>query len=331
MEQAVADRRRLGWLQLLARSQEDGGYLVRPFGGLPLVYRTDPPTKDRIFRFAGLFNAWSLWAVLLLVIATFPITLDLWTDQLWWATAICAGIAYVLLLAFWSIGALITLRHATRVPVAAWSDPKGVARQTNWWRTLLVWAAIAAGLVGVGPLAQGRPVFPWLWLATGLVVALLVFVIREHLRRQVAPTAPGATAAPPPIVDPLTRRRRVLLGALLAPLANPFLLMMIGGSVVRRPDLTHDLRFFGMFLAASYGWGLVLCVFLLLGRGRSGIKWHLVAATLATLVLAPALLGLIQQPGINDVMIWVSVVATAAITYPIALAHWLIVRPERYA
>jgi hypothetical protein len=43
------------------------------------------------------------------------------------------------------------------------------------------------------------------------------------------------------------------------------------------------------------------------------------------------LLALISQSGTNDVMIWVSVVTTAAITFPIALAYWLIVRPERYA
>jgi hypothetical protein len=328
----VAERRwGLGWLQLLARSQEDGGFLVRPFGRFPLVYKTDPPTKDRIFRFAGLFNAWSLWAVLLLVIATFPISLNLWTDQFWWATAICGGIAYALLLAFWSISALIILRHATRVAVADWPDPKGVAWRTKWWRTLLVWVAIAAALIGVGPLAQGRPVFPWLWIATGLVVFLLVFVIREHLRAQAVPSARGATAQAPPIADPVTRRARVLLGALLAPLANPFLLMMIGRFVVPAPDWTHELRLFGMFLAASYGWALILCALLLLGQGRSGIKWHLAAATLATLVLAPALLALIQQPGMSDIMIWVSVVATAAIAFPVALAYWLIVRPERYA
>ena len=327
----MADRqRRASWLRVLALSQEDGSYLVRPFGGFPLVYRTDAPTKDRIFRFVGLFQAWSLWATLLLVIATFPVTLNLWTDQFWWATAICGGIICVLLVAFWSIGELIILRHATRLPVAAWADPKVVSRKINWWRTVLVWIASALALVGVVYGPQYWTLFPSVWIATGLVVFLLVFVIREHLREQAAQSTPGATAKSSTIADPLTRRRRILLGALLAPLANPFLLMMLGGSVVRPPDWTHDLRLFGMFLAASYGWGLILCVFLLLGQGRSGIKWHLLAATVATLVMAPALLALIQQPGWNDLMIWVSAVAAAAIAFPIALAYWLIVRPERY-
>jgi hypothetical protein len=191
-----------------------------------------------------------------------------------------SALTIFLIVLFWSLGALLLLRNAARLPVSAWSERGGVTRSRNW-RQALISTAILLAAISVQFIPHW-PVVPWLWIVAGLLIFLLVLVLWRHARENAAQRAQTRRPVPQSIMGPITRCRRILLGALLAPLANPFLLMMIGGAISNQPQW-HNLRLLSMHLAASYAWGAVLCVLLLWGYGKSGMKWHLIAATIATL------------------------------------------------
>jgi hypothetical protein len=204
------------------------------------------------------------------------------------------------------------------------------ATSAGWWCGVLLLLASVLALVAVAEGPQYFPFFPWIWIETAFVVALLVLLVRIHAAEQLAIARIGGTVPPPP-VNPATRQRRIVLGSLTALLANPLAFFMVINHVTSKEVNPPPLGTVGLLLALSGGCGLLLGLYFLLTRGCGGIRWHLAAAAIATPALSAifyfAVYGSITA--MQELAIWLSLISAAAITFPVAAAFWLIARPER--
>jgi hypothetical protein len=327
----MAERRGTwSWLQISWQSKPDGSFLVRPLGASPLVFQTDAPTKERLVRFVRTYHAWQFWGVLLSGLVTLPVILTFWQDRFWWACAADLGLCCLLAIAFLWTGELVILRDAVRVPPAAWPETMTAAPSAGWWRMLLLLASVLP-LVAMAEGPRYLPFFPWLWIETALVVGVFVLLVQVHIADQRTIARIGGLA--PASVNPAARLRRIVLGSLTAPLANPLAFVMIINYVIGDRANPLPLGVVGLLLALSGGCGLLLGLCVLLTRGTGGIRWHLAAAAIAMPALSAifyfAVYG--SLPAMRELAIWLSLISAAAIAFPVAAAFWLIARPERYA
>jgi hypothetical protein len=325
-------RRTSSWLRISWRSQPDGSFLVRPFGGSPLVFQTDAPTRERMVRFVRAYHAWQFWGLLLSGLITLPVIAHFWQDGFWWACAADLGLCYLLCIAFLWMGELVILRNAVRVPAAAWPETAIAAPRAGWWRSVLLPIASLLLFVAIAEGPRHLPFFPLMWIAPALAVAVLVLLVRMHIADQ-RTIAGVAGAAPAPPVDPAMRKRRIVLGSLTAALANPLAALLVINHVIGTWANPLPLGTVGLLLALSGACGLLLGLCVLLMRGSGGIRWHLAAATIAMPVVSAifyfAVYG--SAMAMHELAIWLSLISAAAITFPVAAAFWLIARPERYA
>lgn len=321
------------WLQISLRAQPDGSFLVRPLGASPLVFRIDAPTKERLVRFARVYHAWRFWGLLLSGLITLPVILNFWQDWFWWACAADLGLCYLLSIALLWTGELVILRKAVRVPTAAWPETTIAARSAGWWRVMLLSLASVLLFVAVVEGPQYFPFFPLMWIALALDVAVLVLLVRIQIAEQRAIARIDGTVPAPPPVNPATRRRRIVLGSLTAPLANPLAALLVINHVISNRANPLPLGTVGLLLALSGGCALLLGLYVLLTRGSGGIRWHLIAAAIAMPALSAifyfAVYG--SLAAMHQLAIWLSLTSAAAVTFPVAAAFWLIARPERYA
>jgi len=329
----MAERRRISsWLWISWRPQPDGGFLVRPLGASPLVFQTDAPTKERLARFVRAYHAWQFWGLLLSGVVTLPIILNFWQDWFWWACAADLGLCYLFTVAFLWTAELVILRNAVRVPTAAWPETRFAAPSAGWWRSMLLPLGSVSLLVAVAEGPQHVSFFPLMWMATALVVAVLVLLVRMNIDDQRAIARVAGTVPAPPL-NPATRQRRIVLGSLTAPLANPLAFVVVINHVIGNGANPLPFGVVGLLLALSSGCGLLLGLCVLLTRGTGGIRWHLAAAAFAMPALSAifyfAIYG--SLPGMHELAIWLSLISAAAITFPVAAVFWLIARPERYA
>jgi hypothetical protein len=323
-------------MRLLALEQKDGTYLIRPFGGLPIVYHADKLVTARLVKFYRKCNAWAFWGALLSGALSLPILLNFWSDHMLLATVIFMVAASVVTATGAVGGVLFVLRHALRVPPAAFPTPKPKAEPIGW-RLLRATATIAAwlSLVGLFIAPDYLPFFPWEWIATGLVAFALVAFVADHLRRQRA-----QSGKPPPtkIDDRAIQRRRILCGTLLGPLANPLALWFAARLLFSDDFEVTDItvRIFELLLGPSYGFGMALGLCLLLGLGRTGMRWYVGAATVAGLLMAPLWFYFFEpyfspELRMGSEVLYFSLTTAAFIAYPMVIAFWLIARPDRYA
>ncbi len=328
----MAERQRsTSWLQVSWRSQPDGRFLIRPLGASPLVYLTDAPTKERLARFVLAYHEWQFWGLLLSSLVTLPVILYFWQHRFWWACAAGLGLCYLLTIAFFWTGELFILRNAVRVPTAAWPEITTAAPPPRRWRGVLLVVGSVLLLVAVVEGAQYLPFFPSMWIATALVIADLALLIRWHIADQRA-IATGARIPPAPPADPAMRQRRILLGSLMAALANPLAFIMLIDHLTSK-EIPLALGPLGLLLALSGGCGLLLGLYFLLTRGSGGIRWHLAAAAIATPALSATFYFVVygSAAAMHELAIWLSFVGAVAIAFPAAATFWLIARPERYA
>jgi hypothetical protein len=320
------------WLRISWRSQPDGSFLVRPFGGSPLVFQTDAPTKERMVRFVRAYHAWQFWGVLLSGLITVPVIANFWRDWFWWACAVDLGLCYLLSIAFLWAGELVILRSAVRVPAAAWPETTTAAPSVGWWRSVLLAVAGVLLFVAVAEGPLHLPFFPLMWIAPALTVVVLVLLVRMHIAEQRTIAGVGG-AAPAPPVDPALRKRRIVLGSLSAPLANPLAVLMVINHVIGNGANPLPLGTVGLLFALSGACALLLGLCVLLARTSGGIRWHLAAATIAMPVLSAIFYFAVYGSAMtmHELAIWLSLISAAAITFPVAAAFWLIARPERYA
>jgi hypothetical protein len=326
----MADRRRTSsWLGVSWRAQPDGSFLIRPLGASPLVYLTDAPTKERLVRFVRAYHAWQFWVLLLSALVTLPVIIALWQDWFWWACAADFALCYLLTIVILWTGELVILRKAVRVPTSEWPEIMTSAPHTRWWREILLLVGAILSFVAVAEGPQYLPFFPWMWIATALVIASLVLLIRLYIadQRTIAAVAGIAPASP---ADPATRRDRILLASLTAALANPIAVIMLVNHLIRE-EFPLTLGPLGLLLALSGGCALLLGLYFLLTRGIGGIRWHLTAAAIAMPALSSVFYFMAFSPVPMHLAFWLSVVSAAAIAFPVAAAFWLIARPERYA
>jgi hypothetical protein len=330
----MAERRRTSsWLRILWLSQPDGRFLVRPLGASPLVFQTDAPTKERLVRFVRVYHTWQFWGLLLSGLVTLPIIVNFWQDWFWLAFAADLGLCYLLTIALLWTGELVILRNAVRVPTAAWPETTTAAPSAAWWRGMLLLLASVLPFVAIAEGPQRLPFFPWIWMATALVLAVLALLVQMHIAQQraIARVAGRLPAPPPP--NPATRQRRIVLGSLTAPLANPLAALLIINHVIGNGVNPLPLGAVGLLLALSGGCGLLLGLYVLLTGGSGGIRWHLTAAAIAMPALSAIFYFVVygSVTAMHELAIWLSVTSAAAITFPVATAFWLIARPERYA
>jgi hypothetical protein len=322
-------------MRLLAIEQKDGTYFIRPFGDLPYVYHADKLVTGRLIKFWRQFDSWGFWGALLSGALSLPPLLHYWGDNMLLATVIFLAIAGAVHVVSLVGGTLFVLRHASRVPTNAFPMPKPKAEPARW-RLLRAAATVATALSVIG-LFYLPSELPFLgWLQTVCIGFALVVFVADHVRRQ-----REQSGKPPPtkIDDRAARRRRMLWGTLLGPLANPLALWMLVVPPLTDPDafaaIGKVFRLVGLLLAASYGLGLVLGLVLLFGLGRRSLWWYLGAATVATLVMTPIALSLLQsyfstQVGMETVL-WLSTMTAVFIAFPAVIAFWLVARPDRYA
>ncbi len=327
----MAERRRSSSWQVISwRSQPDGNFLIRPLGASPLVFLTDAPTKERLVRFVRTYHAWQFWVLLLSGLVTLPILLTFWEDWFWWACAAELALCWLLAIAVLWIGELVILRNAVRVPTAEWPEMTTTTPRPRWWRDLLVLIGIVLSFVALAEGPQYLAFFPWMWIATALVIAILALLIRWHMANQRVIVTRAEIAAAPP-ADPATRQRRILLASLTAALANPIAVVMLVSHLTSK-EIPLAFGSFGLLLALSGGCGLLLGLYFLLTRGRGGLRWHLTAAAIALPVLSATFYFVaFSAVALMEQALWLSFVSTAAIAFPVAAAFWLIARPERYA
>ncbi len=171
-----------------------------------------------------------------------------------------------------------------------------------------------------------------MWIAPLLGVAILVLLVRGQITDQRTIAMSSGTVPPPPL-NLAKRPPRILLGALIAALANPIAALLLIDHVISNG--AKPFQFFstvGLLLALSGGCGLLLGLYFLLTRASGGIRWHLTIAAIAT----PALSGILYSAAygslaMQELAIWLSFISAAAITFPVAATFWLIARPEQYA
>jgi peptidoglycan/LPS O-acetylase OafA/YrhL len=323
-------------MRLVGREEKDGTYLLRPFGDLPFVYHADKLVTGRLIKFYRKANSWVFWGALLSGALMLPVLLNFWSDDLFLATVIFAIGTFAVESVGVVAGVLFILRHASRVPPATFPTPKPKAEPVRW-RLLRATATIAAwlSLAGLFIAPDYLPFFPWEWIATGLVAFALVTFVADHLRRQ-----REQSGKPPPtkIDDRAVQRRRILWGTLLGPLANPLALWFAARLLFSDEfEVTDNTpRIFELLLGPSYGFGLALALCLLLGLGRTGMRWYLGAATIATLLIAPLWFYFFEpyfspELRMGSEVLYVSLTTSAFIAYPMVIAFWLIARPDRYA
>ena len=326
-------RRTSSWLRISWRAEPDGSFLVRPLGASPLVLQTDAPTKERLLRFVLAYHAWQFWGLLLSSLVTLPVILNFWPDRFWWACAADLGLCYLLTIAFLWTGELVILRNAVRVPTVAWPEMTTAAPSAGWKRGMLLPLACVLLLVAVAEGPQYLPFFPLMWIAPALTVAILVLLVRIHTAEQQEIARIGGTVPAPPPVNPAIRQRRIVLGSLTAPLANPVAALLVVDNVISNGAKVLLFGTVGLLLALSGGCGLLLGVYFLLTRGSGGIRWHLAAAAIATPALSAIFYFVVYGSiaAMHELAIWLSFVSAAAITFPVATTFWLIARPERYA
>jgi hypothetical protein len=326
-------RRTSSWLQISWRAQPDGSFLVRPLGASPLVFQTDAPTNERLVRFVRVYHAWQFWGLLLSGIVTLRLILNFWPDRFWWACAADLGLCYLLTIAFLWAGELVILRNAVRVPTGVWPEVTTAAQSAGWWRGVLLPLAGVFLLVAVAEGPQHLPFFPLMWIAPALTVAILVLLVRIHITDQKAIARIGGIAPVPLPVSPAIRGRRIVLGSLTAPLANPIAALLVVDHVISNGAKPLLFGTVALLLALSGGCGLLLGLYFLLTGGSGGIRWHLAAAAIAMPALSAIFYFVVYGPiaAMYELTIWLSVVSAAAITFPVATTFWLIARPERYA
>jgi hypothetical protein len=283
-------------------------------------------------RFARVYHAWRFWGLLLSGLITLPVILNFWQDRFWWACATDLGLCYLLSIAFLWTGELVILRKAVRVPTAAWPETAIAAPSAGWWRSMLLPLASVLLLVAVAEGPLHFPFFPLMWIAPALALAVLVLLVQAHIAEQRAMARVAGTVPPPP-VNPAIRQRRIVLGSLTAPLANPLAALLVINHVISNRATPPPLGTVGLLLALSGGCGLLLGLYVLLMRGSGGIRWHLAAATIAMPVLAAILYFAVygSATAMHELAIWLSLISAAAITFPVAAAFWLVTRPERNA
>lgn len=321
----------MSWLQISLRAEPDGRFLVRPLGTSPLVFEIDAPTRERLVRFVRVYHAWQFWGLLLSGLITLPVILNFWQDRFWWACAADLGLCYLLSIAFLWMGELVILRKAVRVPTAAWPETAKATPSGGWWRLMLLSLASVLLLVAIAEGPLHFPFFPLMWIAPALAVAVLVLLVRMHVAEQRAMAGIAGTVPPP--VNPAIRQHRIVLGSLIAALANPLAVLLVIDHVMGTGAHPLPLGTVGLLFALSGGCALLLGLCVLLVRGSGGIRWHLAAATIAMPVLAAifyfAVYG--SATAMHELALWLSLTSAAAITFPVAAAFWLIARPERYA
>jgi hypothetical protein len=329
----MAERRRSSsWLLISWRPEPDGRFLVRPLGASPLVFLTDAPTKERLVQFVRAYHVWQFWVLLLSGLVALPVTVSLWQGWFWWACAAELALCCLLTIAFLWTGALVILRGAVRVPVAAWPEITTATPSAAWWRDMLLTLASVLALVALVEGPQYLPLFPWMWVAPALGIATLVVLIRIQIAQQRAfATVAGIEPATP--ADPATRQRRILLGSLTAALANPIAALLLINRVISEGANPLPLGSLGLLLALSGGCAMLLGLYFLLTRGSGGIRWHLAAAAIAMPALSVIFYFAVYDliTAMPELAIWLSLVSAAAIAFPVAAAFWLIARPERYA
>jgi hypothetical protein len=319
-------------MRLLAIAQKDGTYFVRPFGGLPFVYHADKLVTARLIKFYRKCNSWVFWGALLSGGLSLPILLHFWSDDLLLATVILMVGTWAVAAAGAVAGVLFILRHASRVPATLFPMPKPKAEPARW-RLLRVAATIAVALSLADMFYPPQQIPFWNWVTALVAFALIVFVT-DHMRRQRQQS--GAPPAPAKIEDRAVQRRRMLWGTLLGPLVNPLALsmplMFMPTETVAEIDKIFGIV--GVLLACSYGLGLALGLLLLLGWGRKGLWWYLGAATIATFAMTPFWITYLAphfRSGMGDEVLWVGTMTGVFITFPAAIAFWLIARPDRWA
>ena len=321
-------------MRLVGREEKDGTYLIRPFGNLPLVYHADKLVTARLIKFYRKANSWVFWGALLSGGLSLPVLLNFWSDHLFLATVIFAIGTFALESVAVVAGVLFILRHALRVPPATFPTPKPKAEPVR--RRLLRVAAIAAAwlsLVGLFIAPDYLPFSPWEWIATGLVAFALVALVADHLRHQ-----REQSGKPPPtkIDDRAVQRRRILWGTLVGPLANPLALWVLAAFLFSgQIEMGENtLRTFELLLGPSYGFAFALGLLLLLRCGGTRMRWYLLAATIATLLMAPLWYDFFDpyfSAELTNELLYLSVLTPIFVAFPAVIAFWLITRPDRWA